>query len=110
MRIGDWSADVCSSDLAGSMLRPASYRPPGGCGSICRSSAQEMPDEPVPRGTAGGGEVLDIGIEMPAAQQRQQIGRASGRARGCQYGWTSVVAVSLNKTEEELTVACVNNY
>src|SRR3546814_5271718 len=36
MRISDWSSDVCSSDLAGNVLRRLGIRPPDGQAGLAR--------------------------------------------------------------------------
>src|SRR3546814_14688548 len=84
MRISDWSSDVCSSDLM--------YRPPvgreGGLVQRFRQGRVGMHDAR---------NVLGTGAELHRHHRlgNQTIGRASCRARVCQYVWISQVAVSL---------------
>src|SRR3546814_8131577 len=85
MRISDWSSDVCSSDLRGrsaSMERgiviPGGGEPIGG--QRRRQCAADHPGEEAPARRS----------EMPAQRRgdqlvNDQIGRASCRARVCQY-------------------------
>src|SRR3546814_15821141 len=118
MRISDWSSDVCSSDLAffrQVLLEPAQVIVLGDAGAE---------DEEALRPRLGDGEVADDlagGIqhrrEHQAAFSRHaigqqvrppalgagsrhfvlEIGRASRRARGCQYVYIWVDAGSLKK-------------
>src|SRR3546814_7778329 len=94
MRIRDWSSDVCSSDLAA--RRPA-------FGAEVGSAEQELARHRNRRllvvGEArAGGDLYVVGhVPIGFAEQRpraRQIGRASCRARVCQYVTLSVVAVS----------------
>src|SRR3546814_14943303 len=105
MRISDWSSDVCSSDLE---LEHAD-----------RQRAEVFAQQRFARGDVESREAqLQVapGDAPPPAQQRTQqraqwraqralprpwqpceIGRASCRERVCQYGYITVVAVSLKK-------------
>src|SRR3546814_16708910 len=87
MRISDWSADVCSSDLVGAHRARPGRQPIG-------RPADEPGDRPV----------CDRPFANQAAQHKKlavivrgQIGRASCRESVCQYVWISVVAVSFKK-------------
>src|SRR3546814_5650756 len=86
MRISDWSSDVCSSDLGGPG-RPLQHQ-------VKLVGFQREALQPHRVGAA---EPLEQfahpGFEVAFAQ----IGRASCRARVCQYVSISVVAVSLKK-------------
>src|SRR3546814_3667635 len=78
MRISDWSSDVCSSDLACSLIWFCwSYYSP-----FCFFAATlEFPANLSHEG-------IPLAVEHQAAQLRthlKQIGRASCRARVCQY-------------------------
>src|SRR3546814_13090758 len=97
MRISDWSSDVCSSDLVDAdVAQPAQFMATGG-----------QFHEAVPVGQlhavhrVGGVGVFGDDVVQPGAAQGQaggeEIGRASGRERVCQYVEISVVAVSLKK-------------
>src|SRR3546814_16907409 len=103
MRISDWSSDVCSSDL------------------IDPREVEDVVEDPQQQlaGTLHPGELVamlvrqaalqhqlreaDDGVQRRAdlvahvGQELGQIGRASCRARVCQYVEISVVAVSLKK-------------
>src|SRR3546814_19757604 len=102
MRISDWSSDVCSSDLAASMVACISLvmcRIPvsseGGKRRQIWASAQ--------RKSRNG--ALPV---MPGPGMRQ-IGRASCRDRVCQYVLISVVAGTLTQ-KIQYTNASVANY
>src|SRR3546814_9163407 len=84
MRISDWSSDVCSSDLYGVHLRERISPLMTGVGpveaavTLTRTLAElqrrdNQPDLVVSLGSAG-------------SARLEQIGRASCRERGCQYG------------------------
>src|SRR3546814_15232332 len=103
MRIGDWSSDVCSSDLGYRLLRAK-----GGEEALAAVAAERpdliLLDVMMPR--VDGLEVCRrltadartrfIPVVM-VTSPRDEIGRASCRERGCQYVEISVVAVSVNK-------------
>src|SRR3546814_1340194 len=78
MRISDWSSDVCSSDLRAASLRqarPVTRRPPAratGDGSWHLSLD----------GAHGGGAQQFVAQRVDPVEE---IGRASGRERVCQY-------------------------
>src|SRR3546814_11755860 len=105
MRISDWSSDVCSSDLR--YARAASDEPirPARIGSGTRELASAVTDTARHKLTS----IAACRISMRSAPphhnqemvahvaQQRQIGRASCRARVCQYVSISVVAVSLQK-------------
>src|SRR3546814_3875086 len=90
MRMSDWSSDVCSSDLAAR---------PGRIGVLaldlveqCGGEAILLAVEPVLRRAV---QRIDVARDVtrvlldPAAAgagRQQEIGRASRRERGCQYG------------------------
>src|SRR3546814_14637879 len=94
MRISDWSSDVCSSDLDSCYRVPAA----GGVNSSIKDLTIWMmaqmgraPDV-LPDGALD--EVQEPRVGTPG---EKQIGKASCRERGCQYGYISVVAVSYKK-------------
>src|SRR3546814_15851609 len=103
MRISDWSSDVCSSDLVthhgGEVARVELQML--GIGAV---AVQHGGDEAVAAGLAGGA-LAGSGTHGrgPLVGGRglgHEIGRASGRARVCQYVQTPVVAVSFKKTQQ----------
>src|SRR3546814_18176380 len=81
MRISDWSSDVCSSDLIrrARIFVDARFTAAAHTGDIC---------QPLASGLITDADITDT---------FEQIGRASCRARVCQYVSISVVAVSLQK-------------
>src|SRR3546814_11833871 len=108
MRISDWSSDVCSSDLFRTPLH-LQGRPP-------QAPARLLPDRPAGLGlargrgpvrqpagrdpaTAGAGARVG-GAAVRAQRPTPEIGRASCRERGCQYGLISVVAVLFKKKKK----------
>src|SRR3546814_18391966 len=118
MRISDWSSDVCSSDLfgfgacnrhaqaryAGSdpqwRYRGARRRVPARIDHRCVEGAVAwrypaarlpVPQRQQDRHQARTPDLRDA--EGAAGRFEGEIGRASGRERGCQYGWIWVVAV-----------------
>src|SRR3546814_17150211 len=117
MRISDWSSDVCSSDLAGVdplAERDAAYGGGSGRQDAGADRGPQFDDGDSDRSRAafyrqGCGRdrewrpdvALDAG--SPGDRRRavvagsNEIGRESGRERGCQYVSISVVAVTLKK-------------
>src|SRR3546814_18134451 len=106
MRISDWSSDVCSSDLSGPHLEPfACTTEDNGLGAatdedcsaptVVRWSyvdgAGELGALDDPANPPADVETTEIaGREVPMIVRTEsgtitQIGRASGRERGCQY-------------------------
>src|SRR3546814_16818604 len=93
MRISDWSSDVCSSDLM-SAFYDRIY-------DVLVSTT-----------------IVESGLDIPSAntlvvhradrfglaQLSQQIGRASGRERVCQYVYISVGGVSLKKKTRHVNI------
>src|SRR3546814_21142084 len=51
-----------------------------------------------------------IETEMTLGMKPEEIGRASCRERVCQYVSISVIAVSLQKTSEKISIICRSNY
>src|SRR3546814_14194182 len=94
MRISDWSADVCSSDLA-----------PIFTGGLSRDSNGGMQEQATLSGTAGVDDRFSYGATAThdSSNADTKIGRASCRERGCQYVEISVVAVTLKKKNTENT-------
>src|SRR3546814_20112019 len=92
MRISDWSAVVCSSDLqhGAGHLHDRAYPPGTDAGRDQAGRRRRRAEGQRPQRTA----------ELhPAGHERQQeIGRESWRARGGQYVWISVEDVSLKNT------------
>src|SRR3546814_20074875 len=85
MRISDWSSDVCSSDLP---YRAGAAAPLAG-GIVFVD----------PRHEAAGARAI-----LPREDGRAELGRASCRARVCQYVSISVVAVSLKQNTTTLNI------
>src|SRR3546814_16598037 len=107
MRISDWSSDVCSSDLLiadGIAKRLHSLSRRHGTAPIERIRHKRVGEGyPVFAGCesvahSSMNAKLDHATDFCAEQA--QIGRASGRERGCAYGYISVVAVALQKEHE----------
>src|SRR3546814_5784114 len=82
MRISDWSSDVCSSDLCQVALRGL-QRDRGGhdAGDMGDVAADDDDRPDLGDGAAEAGEQRG---QQAVAGVPQQIGRASGRERGCQ--------------------------
>src|SRR3546814_5665037 len=81
MRISDWSSDVCSSDLPFDLPGPALYVTVNRGGTV-------LPISAVPALSAG--DELTVRADLPEDQGAKflllsEIGRASCRARVCQY-------------------------
>src|SRR3546814_16366717 len=103
MRISDWSSDVCSADLvdpvilARSILGEQHFARAGG--RIDPKHVEHGLRAVLPldiKRAAIGCPVAPGGIDVAV----RTIGRASCRERVCRYGWVSVVAVALKKTEK----------
>src|SRR3546814_16486770 len=100
MRIGDWSSDVCSSELNDVISAPVPQTPP---------SAAPPAYPFILFLTENVGAFEAYGLEASLDGQFEQgwkwalnytwtkIGRAAWRERACQYGLNSVVAVTLTK-------------
>src|SRR3546814_12089888 len=95
LRISDWSSDVCSSDLSGSRTSPGDL--------ACRNGS---PDTRAAHEDRSIDLAINDCLSSPERDGRigdvgrgEEIGRASVRARVCQYVYISVVAVSLKKTK-----------
>src|SRR3546814_20997434 len=95
MRISDWSSDVCSSDLPG---MPAYEEELFGPVAAVLPAADEADAVRIAndRVFGLGGAVFTRDLSRGERLAREQLGRASCRARVCQYLYISVVAVSLN--------------
>src|SRR3546814_16230182 len=122
MRISDWSSDVCSSDLVGlaqarKIIHLVEQQPDDVALRLRRQrrlGQRRRQRLPRPRAfpmTATrhlhqlvGAERLLVepgGVaEVPRSIERIEIGRASGRERGCQYVSRSGVAGSLKKKKK----------
>src|SRR3546814_18931298 len=121
MRISDWSSDVCSSDLlvldlaggghhhllravVGTQVVPQ-------CATVERAHRMALAEHRATKRPIGIGGFLDVVehdvvgcvvglanfLQDHPALPLQQIGRAACRERGLQYGYISVVAVSIKK-------------
>src|SRR3546814_19327777 len=123
MRISDWSSDVCSSDLrayaaaAAEIFRPRAHRDQPNmllaeAGTGIGKTLGYLAPASLWAGEAQGTvwistytkalqrqldrDSLRLFPDPAAAATRGvEIGRASGRERGCRYGWMSGVAVYL---------------
>src|SRR3546814_15158656 len=106
MRISDWSSDVCSSDLERLPARDQRTGEDDGYGYSATARSPDSSTEPPPAQAATPGlcatstrpwERRKIAQEANcnARMESAQIGRASCRARVCQYVSISVVAVPL---------------
>src|SRR3546814_14766087 len=113
MRISDWSSDVCSSDLplaaAGQFGR---YARTSGMNFGADMMRDEADDAFAIGGAQPGAAIRDalaepvdpeaaVRIEHDLDDLRVEIGRASCRERVGQYGYISVVAVSLKKKKNK---------
>src|SRR3546814_20618173 len=107
MRISDWSSDVCSADLSRQGVRhrtietPAAYtriRPPQSL--TPQAPGCRLTHTARPRACAIGRGILWWETGHARAPE---IGRASCRARVCQYVSIPVVAVSLKKNNIDNT-------
>src|SRR3546814_5155608 len=99
MRISDWSSDVCSSDLLDSLFMAAGAPgevPPGSKSKKVRDWLfqinKEAPEEALQILGRLLEDLFDRNIEAPWGEpnaawveDREKIGRASGRERVCQY-------------------------
>src|SRR3546814_3088085 len=94
MRISDWSSDVCSSDLSLDAIFLDE-----GFGTLDPEALDVVASAIEELGASGRmvgivSHVRELAERVPV---RFEIGRASCREGVCQYGWISVVAVSLKK-------------
>src|SRR3546814_17444895 len=102
MRISDWSSDVCSSDLFIAIATAGNL-------SVTQSTLSKM-EEGISNPETGEHETLWTVPSVFRAVQlvgrilretrdevTSEIGRASGRERGCQFVYISVVAGPLKK-------------
>src|SRR3546814_18341096 len=104
MRISDWSSDVCSSDLSEiAVLASALWkyiRQPGATLLVCIVMAKRRCEMRLAHDTyvvvadgdkmllfrnQGGAEYPKLELQSELVQDNTEIGRASGRERGCQY-------------------------
>src|SRR3546814_19849229 len=97
VRISDWSSDVCSSDLAGDYADAAEFfealslRALGDTEMTGLDPSEFTLNRALQKSNLG--EFAEADRLFAAALE---IGRASGRERGCQYVEIQVVARSLN--------------
>src|SRR3546814_12170977 len=108
MRISDWSSDVCSSDLIIAWLPARRTRRESGAFrqniiTVRGVDTTEMQLVPalhrigeVPDRRAGHG-----GLLPRRGEDAVETGRAACRDRGCQYGQSSSVPVSLKKRRKQ---------
>src|SRR3546814_16640445 len=95
MRISDWSSDVCSSDL-GLVERAAMATLVGGAERSGEQHTERAREHRrLVRQHVAEQIVGDDHVEL--LRRADEIGRASCRERGCQYGSILVVCVSLKK-------------
>src|SRR3546814_21010776 len=94
MRISDWSSDVCSSDLC-DLLKLHRYVEQRIVFNA--ENLQHFMAGLLHHARARIVVFIDAMPQAHPAERIVQIGRASGRARVCQYLSISVVAVALNK-------------
>src|SRR3546814_11855348 len=102
MRISDWSSDVCSSDLLAAFKKhlftgrremPAHHVDEGRlAGAVGAEQAENFTFVHLQAHTVEGLHTLE-GLGQVLHVRQPQIGRASCRARVCQYVTISVVAV-----------------
>src|SRR3546814_18344905 len=101
MRISDWSSDVCSSDLFLAVAAIAGDDNAGPCkagedfGNADCSFGQFTADRFGEHPDAGlaGGIRRHVGHNPDGVDRTDEIGRAAGRARVCEYGSIWGVAV-----------------
>src|SRR3546814_17049119 len=96
MRISDWSSDVCSSDLRYGIEVKFENMGASDTNERLRTEARSG-QTPSYDSVALGAYFLEQLSQEGLLQKFRQIGRASCRARVCQYVSISVVAVSLKK-------------
>src|SRR3546814_20664990 len=112
MRISDWSSDVCSSDLTPDRLDLVAQEQHGNAQQDRRCAGHPDDEDigaagehPVLRGDDGhqavgqlhvNGDiaVIELGVD-------QEIDRAAGRERVCEYVENSVVAGAIKKTKKK---------
>src|SRR3546814_17560678 len=95
MRISDWSSDVCSSDLRSYGCRAQAARSPE-----CREPAGANRTHRLPSSPSFVLDRLDNHKRLRPGMivgQREEIGRASWREGGCQYGERSVLGETLKQ-------------
>src|SRR3546814_13189346 len=110
MRISDWSSDVCSSDLIAALHRK-------GVAELANAARRDIRfgvhrrniglPQPVRRGVDRQPGVAEpqrrLALVDGTSRPCDEIGRASGRERVCQYVSISGVAVSIKKKTRQLT-------
>src|SRR3546814_11669664 len=104
MRIGDWSSDVCTSDL----LQERGDEEADRQEEADQQGGDDEADEPQKLMLGGRlGRILADEFVVEARRvrslglPRHTIGRASCRERVCQYVWIAVVAVTFKKKKEQ---------
>src|SRR3546814_15646531 len=119
MRISDWSSDVCSSDLSplaerraaalsldstllAELLGRVELRELLDAGVIeqAERELQRLVPDRKAKDLEGVADLLRMLGPLTTDEVTEQIGRASGRERVCQYVSIRVCAVSLKKKEE----------
>src|SRR3546814_17839000 len=97
MRISDWSSDVCSSDLLPAGPAEGRCRQRGWLPATGRAQPPAMAESRTRRARGSRMPEEEAAWLSQAPGRHGEIGRASGRASGCQYVEKSVVGVSLKK-------------
>src|SRR3546814_14667558 len=109
MRISDWSSDVCSSDrpvtAAFLAANPTMTLPDGRSANPLAGlkAFQFLPPFLNVPNAVESGKTNDGDFSYSVRAAYEQIGRASGRERVCQYVWISVDAVYLKKKKRKNT-------
>src|SRR3546814_20361459 len=105
MRISDWSSDVCSSDL---LVGDRDERLDVARLAVALQigvSARQRPRRPGHIGMIALRPLVDMAKAVPRPdrpdQESEQIGRASGRERGCKYVEIPGVVGSLKKKQQQ---------
>src|SRR3546814_20458914 len=79
MRISDWSSDVCSSDLPGSLAKAARPLPQSDCaqGAVIWYGAFDLADAGEPQGSALGPEMRErvLGCEPDRRSEERRVGK-----------------------------------
>src|SRR3546814_19946697 len=99
MRISDWSSDVCSSDLVGTVMDGDAEEHIAEVAKVLSRYVDMIGVRAFPKFVDWSLDRQDRVLQGFAKHATVQIGRASCRERVCQYVQFSVVAVSLKKKE-----------
>src|SRR3546814_12366020 len=116
MRISDWSSDVCSSDLRRHDRRHDLCHKSRSREPVRLAASSFFPPETTMRfaplllalalafpvaAVHGETRMPDAPLAKAAQLREPEIGRGVGRERGCWSVWISVVAVCLNKKQNQ---------